>query len=67
LHRRGLDAAFARDRDVLNRTVLARTALGDMLTALSSAAIALRSALRRPVDAWALIGAITYGRLLTRV
>lgn len=65
LYRRGVDLAFAHDRDVLNHTVVARNALGDMLTALCAAVVAFRRTPRRRVDAWSLIGVITHGRLLT--
>lgn len=69
LYRRGVETAYAHDPAVLNRTKLARNAMGDMLTALSAAVVAIRGTLhrarRRQVEAWPLIGVITRGRLLT--
>ena len=42
----------------------ARTGLGDALTALAAAALAIQARLTPHVPAWTLIGRLTHGRLV---
>ena len=52
------------DRDVLGGLRPEATRLGEALTALAAAAVALRVRLAPRVPAWTLIGQITHGRLV---
>lgn len=52
------------DRDRLGGLGPEATRLGEVLTALAAAAVALRVRVAPDVPAWTLIGQITFGRLL---
>ena len=52
------------DLDVINTLVPQATRLGDALTALAAAALALRARVVPHVSPWTLVGQITHGRLV---
>ena len=52
------------DREVFATITPAQTGLGDALTALAAAAVAIRARLSPHVPAWTLIGRLTHGRLV---
>ena len=64
LRTQGVEWLARVDRDVLGGLRPEATRLGEALTALAAAAVALRVRLALRVPAWTLIGQITHGRLL---
>jgi hypothetical protein len=53
------------DREVFATITPAPTGLGDALTALAAAALAIQTRLSPHVPAWTLIGRLTHGRLVS--
>ena len=64
LRTQGVEWLARVDRDVLGGLRPEATRLGEALTALAAAAVALRVRLAPRVPAWTLIGQIAHGRLL---
>jgi Domain of unknown function (DUF6431) len=64
LRRRGVEAAYALDPEVLGGEQAGGGALGAALTGLAAAVVAYRHRRGRHAETWALIGVFTAGRLL---
>jgi hypothetical protein len=64
LHARGVEWIARADREVLATLGPERTRLGEALTALAAAAVAVRARLTPHVPPWTLIGQFTSGRLV---
>jgi hypothetical protein len=64
LHAQGVTWIHRIDREAFATIIPAPTALGDALTALAAAALALQTRLTPHVPAWTLIGRLTHGRLV---
>ena len=64
LHAQGVVWIHRINGEVFATITPARTALGDALTALAAAALAIQARLTPHVPAWTLIGRLTHGRLV---
>jgi hypothetical protein len=64
LHAQGVAWIHRVDREVFATITPAPTGLGDALTALAAAALAIQARLTPHVPAWTLIGRLTHGRLV---
>lgn len=64
LHAQGVTWIHRVDGEVFATITPARTGLGDALTALAAAALAIQARLTPHVPAWTLIGQLTHGRLV---
>jgi hypothetical protein len=64
LHAQGVTWIHRVDREVFATITPAPTGLGDALTALAAAALAIQTRLSPHVPAWTLIGRLTHGRLV---
>ena len=64
LHAQGVTWIHRVDREVFATITPAQTGLGDALTALAAAALAIQARLTPHVPAWTLIGRLTHGRLI---
>ena len=64
LHAQGVTWIHRVDREVFATLTPAPTGLGDALTALAAAALAIQTRLSPHVPAWTLIGRLTHGRLV---
>jgi hypothetical protein len=64
LHAQGVTWIHRVDREVFATLTPTQTGLGDALTALAAAALAIQTRLTPHVPAWTLIGRLTHGRLV---
>lgn len=64
LHEQGVEHAFRADPDILNRTLVWPTPLGDALNLLAGAALASQRRWDSKHPVWTLVGMFTRGRLL---